>query len=134
MTQLLAPSGKPSNPDIRFADGGEVKSNSFMKWFVQWYKPISNKVNIAFSFSNYFQPFKEKNAVILDVFEKIDQSVDAKPYLQEIVQKADDYKVVVYLEPKPRHKVEYYENFGFELTPNKLFMKRFAEGAKQKEL
>jgi hypothetical protein len=71
-----------NNLDIRFAEGGEVKSNSFMKWFVQWYKPISNKVNIAFSFSNHFQPFKEKNAVILDVFEKIDQSIDAKPFLQ----------------------------------------------------
>jgi hypothetical protein len=66
--------------------------------------------------------------VILDVFEKIDQSVDAKLYLQEIVQKADEYGVVIYLEPKPIHKVEYYEKFGFEFTPNKLFMKRFAEG------
>jgi hypothetical protein len=129
-----------SNPDIRFAEGGEVNSNSFMKWFVQWYKPISNKVNIAFSFSNHLQPFKEKSVVILDVFEKIDQSVDAKPYLQEIIAKADEYGVVIYLEPKPRHKVGYYENFGFELTPNKLFMKRkpsnpdirFAEGGKTK--
>jgi hypothetical protein len=129
-----------SNPDIRFAEGGEVNSNSFMKWFVQWYKPISNKVNIAFSFSNHLQPFKEKNVVILDVFEKIHQRVDAKPYLQKIVQQADKYGVVIYLEPKPRHKVGYYENFGFELTPNKLFMKRkpsnpdirFAEGGKTK--
>jgi hypothetical protein len=129
-----------NNPDIRFAEGGEVNSNSFMKWFVQWYKPISNKVNIAFSFSNHLQPFKEKNVVILDTFEKIDQSVDAKPYLQEIISKADEYGVVIYLEPKPRHKVGYYENFGFELTPNKLFMKRepsnpeirFAEGGKTK--
>jgi len=49
---------------------------------------------------------------------------------------------VIYLEPKPIHKhfqdnlekkekiskdylVGYYEKFGFELTPNKLFMKRF---------
>jgi hypothetical protein len=125
-----------SNPDIRFAEGGEVNSNSFMKWFVQWYKAISNKVNISFSLSNHLQPFKEKNVVILDTFEKIDQSIDARPYLQEIVQKADEYGVVIYLEPKPRHKVGYYENFGFELTPNKLFMKRkpsnpdirFAEG------
>jgi hypothetical protein len=133
MSQLKAPNG---NPDIRFAEGGEVNSNSFMKWFIQWYKPISKKVNIAFSLSNHLQPFKEKNAVILDVFEKIDQSIDAKPYLQEIVAKADEYEVVIYLEPKPRHKVGYFEKFGFELTPNKLFMKRkpnnpdirFAEG------
>jgi len=148
-----------SNPDIRFAEGGEVNSNSFMKWFVQWYKPISNKVNIAFSFSNHFHPFKEKNVVILDVFEKIDQSIDAKPYLQEIVQQADKYGVVIYLEPKPRHKhfqdnlekkkkiskdylVGYYQKFGFELTANKLLMKRkpnnpdirFAEGGKVEKL
>jgi predicted SprT family Zn-dependent metalloprotease len=148
-----------SNSDIRFAEGGEVNSNSFMKWFVQWYKPISNKVNIAFSFPNHLQPFKEKNIAILDVFEKTDQKIDAKPYLQEIVQKADEYGVVIYLEPKLRHKhfqdnlekkekiskdylVGYYEKFGFELTPNKLFMKRlpinpdirFAEGGKIEKL
>jgi hypothetical protein len=141
----------------QFAEGGEVNSNSFIKWFVQWYEPISNKVNIAFSFSNHLQPFKEKNVIILDVFEKIDQRVDAKKYLQEIVAKADEYGVVIYLEPKPRHKhfqdnlekkekiskdylIGYYEKFGFELTPNKLFMKRkpsnpdirFAEGGKTK--
>jgi hypothetical protein len=126
--------------NTRFAKNGEVNSNSFMKWFVQWYKPISNKVNIAFSFSNHLQPFKEKSVIILDVFEKIDQNIDAKPYLQEIVKKADEYGVVIYLEPKPRHKVGYYEKFGFELTPNKLFMKRkpsnsnirFAEGGTMK--
>lgn len=147
------------NVNSKFDDGGEVKSKSFMKWFVEWYKPISDKVNISFSFTNHFHPFKEKNAVILDVFEKIDQTIDAKIYLQEIVKKADEYGVVIYLEPKPRYKhfqdnlekkkkiskdylVGYYEKFGFELTPNKLFMKRepnnpdirFAEGGEVKDL
>ena len=137
-----------SNPDIRFDDGGEVKSNSFMKWYIDWYKGVSNKMNIVFSLPNAIQPFKEKNAVILDLFEKKDQTINAKPYLKKIVEKANEYDVVIYLEPKPRHKyfqdnsqkknkitreylIDYYEKFGFQLTPNKQFMKRlphFADG------
>jgi hypothetical protein len=75
------------------------------------------------------------------VFEKIDQSIDAKSYLNEIIEKADKYEVTIYLEPTPRYKyfqgnlekknkitreylIDYYEKFGFQLTPNKKFMKR----------
>ena len=137
-----------SNPDIRFDGGGQVNSNSFMKWYIDWYKGISDKMNIVFSLPNAIQPFKEKNAVILDLFEKKDQTINAKPYLKKIVEKANEYDVVIYLEPKPRHKyfqdnsqkknkitreylIDYYEKFGFQLTPNKQFMKRlphFADG------
>jgi hypothetical protein len=130
-----------SNPDIRYAGGGEVNSNSFMKWYIEWYKGISDKMFIAISLPTIVTPFKEKNVVILDVFEKKDQSIDAKPYLIKIVQKADEYGVVIYLEPNPRHKyfqdnlekknkitkeylIDYYQIFDFELTPNKQFMKR----------
>jgi len=130
-----------NNPDIRFDKGGQVNSNSFMKWYIDWYKGVSNKMNIVFSLPNAIQPFKEKNAVILDLFEKKDQSIDAKSYLNEIIEKADKYEVTIYLEPKPRYKyfqdnsqkknkitreylIDYYEKFGFQLTPNKKFMKR----------
>jgi hypothetical protein len=118
-----------SNPDIRFEDGGEVKSNSFMKWYIDWYKGISDKMFIAISLPTIVTPFKEKNVVILDVFYKKDPSIDAKPYLKKIVEKADEYGVVIYLEPKDN--IEQYQKFGFELTPNKQFMKRlphFADG------
>ncbi len=120
-----------SNPDIRYDDGGEVKSNSFMKWYIDWYKGVSDKMNIAFSLPNAIQPFKEKNAVILDVFEKKNQTINAELYLKKIVEKANEYDVVIYLEPKD--KIEQYQKFGFQLTPNKQFMKRlphFADGGK----
>jgi hypothetical protein len=77
------------------------------------------------------QPFKEKNAVILDVFEKKNQTINAELYLKKIVEKANEYDVVIYLEPKD--KIEQYQKFGFQLTPNKQFMKRlphFADGGK----
>jgi len=134
----------PNNADIRFRDGGQINSSPFMEWYSQWYKGISDKMNILFSFPNEIVPFKEKNVVILDVFEKIDQNINAKPYLNEITKKADEYGVTIYLEPTPRHKhfqdnlekkkkitkgylIEYYEKFGFQLTPNKQFMKRLPE-------
>jgi hypothetical protein len=133
--------------DNKMKDGGSVQKNNvsgnikFMKWFVVWYKQISDTINISFSLPNALQPFKEDNVVILDLFEKIDQNIDAKKYLQQIVNKADEYDVIIYLEPKPRHKyilndvdkvnkiskeylISYYEKFGFKLTSDKIFMKR----------
>jgi hypothetical protein len=134
----------PNNADIRFRDGGQINSSPFMEWFSQWYKGISNKMNILFSLPSVTAPFKEKNVVILDVFEKIDQNISAKPYLNEITKKADEYGVTIYLEPTPKHNhfqdnlekkkkitkgylIEYYEKFGFQLTPNKQFMKRLSK-------
>ena len=116
----------PTNPDIRFDKGGQVNPNLFMNWYIDWYKGISDKMVITMSLPNAIAPFREKNVVILDVFEKKDQNTDAKPYLKKIVEKADEYGVVIYLEPKPRTDsvIDYYERFGFELTPNKQFMKR----------
>jgi hypothetical protein len=132
-----------NNPDIRFGEGGGIENGSveFIKWYVDWYKNINRKMNILFSLPSVIAPFNEKNVVILDVFEKIDQSIDAKSYLNEIIEKADKYEVTIYLEPTPRYKyfqgnlekknkitreylIDYYEKFGFQLTPNKKFMKR----------
>jgi GNAT superfamily N-acetyltransferase len=123
--------------DTEFNNG----SLKLMKWYIDWYKGISDKMNITLSLPNLLSPFKENNVVIMDLFEKIDQTIDAKKYLQEIINKADEYKVTLYLEPIPRYKyflddaekirriskeylISYYEKFGFELTPNRQFMKR----------
>jgi GNAT superfamily N-acetyltransferase len=133
----------------KFNNVGEIKIDEFnndgslklMKWYIDWYKGISDKMNITLSLPNILTPFKEKNVVIMDLFEKIDQTIDAKIYLQEIINKADEYKVTLYLEPIPRYKyflddagkirriskeylISYYEKFGFELTPNRQFTKR----------
>jgi len=146
---LTATQGKYYTPwyDIdvedKMKDGGPIDmgSDKFMQWYLNWYKGVSDLMNITFSLPNQLQPFKENNVVILDLFEKKNQSIDAKKYLDEIVKKADELGVVIYLEPKPRHKyffnnkakkekitkeylIDYYTNFGFEVTQNKEFMKR----------
>jgi hypothetical protein len=140
--------GCRQSTDNVFKTGGEVEnegSKNLMKWYIDWYKNISDKMNITLSLPNLLAPFKEKNVVIMDLFEKIDQNIDAKIYLQKIINKADEYKVTIYLEPMPRYKyflkniekrkkiskeylIEYYEKFGFKLTPNAQFMKRKFNG------
>ena len=122
-------------------ENGGGKNIEFMKWFVDWYKTINKQININFSVPNILSPFKEDNVIILDLFEKINQDIDAKPYLNKIIEKADDFGVVIYLEPTPRYKyflenaekrkkiskdylIKYYKKFGFELTSNGQFMKR----------
>lgn len=127
----------------KLEEGGSTENGAqkFIKWYINWFKGISNKMNIYFSLPNPITPFKEKNVVIMDLFEKIDQEIDSKQYLKEVINKADEYGVTIYLEPTPRHKyflndaekrnkiskdylISYYNNFSFELTPNKQFMKR----------
>ena len=112
----------------KMKNGGGVNDRKgnikFMEWYVVWYKKISDKINITFSLPHKLSPFKEKNVVILDLFETTDQNIDAKPYLEKIVNKADEYGVTIYLEPMPRYKFSYYQKFGFELTADKNFMKR----------
>lgn len=143
---------RQSNDDV-FKTGGEIDekevenqgSLNLMKWYIDWYKNISDKMNITLSLPNLLAPFIEKNVVIMDLFEKINQDIAAKTYLQEIIKKADEYKVTIYLEPMPRYKyflkniekrkkvskeylIAYYEKFGFKLTPNAQFMKRKFNG------
>jgi len=115
-------------------------STKFMRWWIEWYKPIVDKFNIYISFPLDTSDFPESNVVIMDLFEKKDQEIDAKPYLNEIVEKADEYGTTIYLTPKPRYKyfpkdsekgrrvtkeylIEYYKKFGFELTDGD-YMKR----------
>lgn len=125
----------------KYAKGGEVGSSTkFMKWWLEWYKPITDKMSIYISFPIDSTQFAESNVVILDLFEKIDQEIDAKPYLNDIVKKADEYGTTIYLNPTPRYKqfsknsskgrkvtksylIEYYKRFGFKLTDGD-FMKR----------
>jgi len=135
---LLKNGGKT---DVLLATNGNPSNIEFMKWYVDWYKNVNKEMNITFSFPNKLQPFKEKNAIILDLFEKIKQDVDAKQYLNKIIEKADVYGVTIYLEPMPRYKyfikdiekgekisknylINYYQKFGFELTPDGIYMKR----------
>jgi hypothetical protein len=90
-------------------DGGEVSSSvrKFYDWFINWYKDgkIYEKMNIFISIPNELTKIDTKsNSVILDLFEKIDQNIDAKTYLKQITNKADEFGVTIDLEAIPRYK------------------------------
>lgn len=130
--------------------GGDTPSpnTEFMKWFVDWFKSVNKYVYISMSIPNEFSsPIKDGKGkiVLLDVIEKKGDN-DAKKYFNEILKKADEFGVSIYLQPIPRtnnlksedHKkkitkdylIKYYEKFGFENT-NGGFMVRepkMAEG------
>jgi hypothetical protein len=84
------------------------------------------------SLPNELQPFKEENVVILEVFKPTSDFVVSEPYLKAILEKADDFGIIIYLDPEPRyHKkntkdvcVWFYKQHGFVETPNQQFMKR----------
>jgi DNA-binding phage protein len=101
-------------------------------------------MNIVFSVRNSSLSLPEKvndncSSIILDIFEKKDQNIDANQYLNEIVVKADEFGVIIYLEAIPRYKnisseskkakitsdylYGYFQNFGFNKI-NGAWMKR----------
>lgn len=118
------------------ADGGGTSSpnSEFMKWFDDWSNSVNKYVHVSITKPNEFSsPIKDGNdkIVILDVIEKKGDT-DAKKYFNEILKKADEFGVSIYLEPIPRthnlksedHKkkitkdylIKYYQKFGFENT------------------
>lgn len=101
-----------------YANGGEVSDiKSFNDWFVNWYKNgVCKKMNIIISVPNKLTNLlkaDEDNAMILDLFEKTDQSIDEKKYMDEMLDKADQYGVILYAKHNPS-----YQMFGFEQTPD----------------
>jgi len=114
----------------------------FYKEYQDWYKNgVSDKMTIMISVPNAFSKMStEDNHVILDVFEKTDESVNAKEKLKELLELADKNGIDVYLEPIPRHNkikdeakkekitreylISYYKMFGFELLPNGFMVRK----------
>lgn len=120
-----------------YESGGTLDNRKeFIKWFNNWYKDgVNELMNITISLPVLEQEFNVKSnsndVVILDLFEKIKQDINAKIYLKEICQKADEYGITILAEPIPRYKYflrniekrkkinvdylkKYYSNFGFE--------------------
>jgi hypothetical protein len=112
--------------------GGQVPNKEFFKWYLNWYKNDANKnMSIIFSLPSELTKISSNSDsdIILDVFEKNNNNVNAKKYLQNITDNADKYGVTIYLKPIPRiHKIKsdehkkkitkdylimYYNNFGF---------------------
>jgi hypothetical protein len=131
----------------KMAKGGVTE---FYKQYQDWYKNgVSDKMTIMVSVPNAFSKMSsEDNHVILDVFEKMDESVDGKEKLKELLELADKNGIDVYLEPIPRHNkikdeakkkkitreylISYYEKFGFELLPNGFMVRKHKNNKMEK--
>jgi rubrerythrin len=131
----------------KMAQGGVTE---FYKQYQDWYKGgVSDKMTIMVSVPNAFSKMSsEDNHVILDVFEKRDESVDGKEKLKELLELADKNEIDVYLEPIPRHNkikdeskkekitreylISYYEKFGFELLPNGFMVRKHKNNKMEK--
>lgn len=119
------------------------KSNAiqFLKDFSSWYKHISKDINIVVSIPNELTKISNsENDVFLDVFDKKNQNIDAKKFLEELLEIAKKNQVNIYLEPIPRYNniqdniskknkitkeylISYYEKFGFNLLSNGFMVK-----------
>ena len=134
--------------DDKLEQGGEIgnPNENFIKWFVEWFKDgVSEVMNITISIPILDYDFgikaKKNEILILDLFEKIDQNIDAKPYLKTICEKANYYGVYFLCEPMLRYKylltniekrkkisveylINYYKSFGFKNIEGKKFMVR----------
>ena len=129
---------KLAKMEASFENGGKVANITFMKWVIEY--NVNNKDEILAFFSlpsKYINPSlvsENNNNVILDVFEKQKDNIDAKKHFQKMLDKADELGVTIYLEPIPRvhklksreHKqkitkdylIKYYNNFGFTKDNN----------------
>lgn len=131
----------------------KIPSENFIDSYLKWYDiDKRKKMNIYFSFAQYYNnpiSLSYKNNVILDLFEKIDQNIDAKKYMDDIIKMADESGVNIYLEAMPRYKYfrdntekrekitpeylkDYYKKFGFVEVKNNDMI-RYAKGNEYKE-
>jgi hypothetical protein len=112
----------------------ENSIDQFIREYLEWYKPIVKDINVFLSIPNEYSklPNLKENAIYLNLFEKVNQKIDAKKYMVELLSIADVNNINLYLEPIPRHKyitnkakktkitkeylIKYYENFGFKMT------------------
>ena len=123
----------------KMANGGVTK---FYKEYLDWYiDGVYDKMTIMVSVPNALSKMSGgDNDLILDVFEKKDESVNAKEKMKELLEIVDRNGLDVYLEPIPRlynikdkskrekitreYLIKYYENFGFELLPNGFMVRK----------
>jgi hypothetical protein len=109
----------------------ENSIDQFIREYLEWYKPIVKDMNVFLSIPNEYSklPNLKENAIYLNLFEKVNQKIDAKKYMVELLAIADANYINLYLEPIPRYKfineeakkskitreylTKYYENFGF---------------------
>jgi len=113
---------------LKYENGGLV---GFNEDFKKWHKKVNQKINVFISsIHDLNKPVAspDHNSVILHLFEKNDETIDAKVHLKELTDLADKHKITIYLQPIPSHKnlseskkkkitkdylKSYYEKFGF---------------------
>jgi hypothetical protein len=123
----------------KMANGGVTK---FYKEYLDWYiNGVCDKMTIMVSVPNALSKMSGgDNDVILDVFEKKDENVNAKEKMKELLEIVDRNGLDIYLEPIPRlynikdkakrdkitreYLIKYYENFGFELLSNGFMVRK----------
>lgn len=119
----------------------------FCAWFSKWYvdNGIYKKINISFSLpSPYMLPTLDlpmDKLVFLDVVDKIDQNIKVEPYLKEILDKAHEYGLTIFLDAIPRYNhildnetkkskitstylIDYFSKFGFTSVRKTLMMRK----------
>lgn len=117
----------------------------FFKWYLNWYENAMKDVMVFFSLPSKLTSFESDNTndIILDIFEKRNFNtldISAKPYLEQIIEGANQYEVNIYLEPIPRlykiidegyknkitreYLISYYKGFGFKLMENGFMVKK----------
>jgi hypothetical protein len=114
----------------------------FYNWYIDWYKTILNEMTIIISLPNELLPFKENNVVIIELFKPTSDFVLTEPHLKTILEKADEFGIIIYIDPQPKYAtrnpkslyVGFYKQFGFEITENEVFMKRLPKKIKQYEV
>ena len=114
----------------------------FYKWYIDWYKTILDEMTIIISLPNELLPFKEDNVVIIELFKPTSDFVVSSPYLKAILEKADEFGIIIYLDPEPRYPTKntkqgyifWYNEFGFEVTPNQNYMKRLPKKIREYEV
>jgi len=112
-----------------------MKVKSFYKWYIDWYKTILNDMTIIISLPNELLPFKEDNVIIIELFKPTSDFVVTEPYLKEILEKADELGITIYIDPEPKYPTKntksvyvwFYKQFDFELTENQVYMKRLSK-------
>ena len=79
----------------------ENLTESFIPQYLAWYYgSIAKDMNIFLSIPNEYSklPNLKENAIYLDLFEKKNQNIDAKPYMVELLAIADANKINLYKE------------------------------------
>jgi len=131
-----------------YEDGGEMEKGAeiakpnqqFMKWFIEWRNQVAPEMSIYIHLPTILTDYEEGDDIVyLTEFKKRYLSIDAKPYLQKILDKADYYGVSIYLEPVPiieglpkkkkekitvQYLTEYYKRFGFDKIDGSNYMVR----------